>query len=155
MRHYAINFCGIALRGEYGNFRLLSEASFLMVPFLFVCREHFSTVAATVLRPSSAAPPLWLRRKDGLLDDWHAHPDVELPAQVAEAGVHLLVLAILMALQGLALAIATVTLATGEPGRMMCELLAERPLSNSTSRGSTRGLHLLISLSRSIGSSNR
>ena len=137
MRHYAINFCGIALWGEYGNLRLLSEASFLMVPFFIICREHFSTVAATVLRPSSAAPPLWLRRKDGLLDDWHAHPEVELPAQVAEAGVHALVLAILMTLQGLSLAIASVTLATCEPGRMMGELFAERPLSDSPSRGST------------------
>ena len=154
MRHYVINFCGIALWGEYGNFRKLAEASFLMVPFFIVCREHFSTVAATVLRSSSATPPLWLRRTERLLIDRHSHPDVELPLQVAEAGVHLLMLAILMALQGLALAIATVTLATGEPGRMVRELLAERPLRDSTSRGSTRGLHLLGSLTRGIGSNH-
>jgi hypothetical protein len=152
MRHYVINFRGNSLWGENGNLRLLSEASFLMVSFFLRCLEHFGTVAATVLRATSAAPLLLQCRKDGLLIDGRTHPEVELPAQVAEAGVHLLMIAILMTLQGLALAIATVTLATCEPGRMMGELLAERPLSNSTLRMSIRGLRLLELLSRGTGS---
>ena len=47
---------------------------------------------------------------------------------MAEAGVHLLIFAELVALEGLAVAIALMTNATCKPGNMVRELLAQRSL---------------------------
>ena len=62
---------------------------------------------------------------------------------MAEAGVHLLMFPELVALEGLAVAVASVTNATGEPCTMVRELLAQRSLCYWRSLLAIRGLRLL------------
>ncbi len=135
--HSVRNLRGIIVRGDNDDMRLVGAAAFLVVPLLVTGGELSGAVETDVLRVGSTPPPPRLGRGERLLVHCDARSEVELPPQVAEAGVHPLVIAFLMALQGLAQAIATVALATGEPGRMARELLAERSLSDSTAWGST------------------
>ncbi len=86
-------------------------------------------MAATVLRVRAAPPTLRLRGSEWLLIDRDAHVEVELAPQVAEARVDLLVLGILVAIERLSMAEATVTLAAREAAPATAELLRPRLLS--------------------------
>jgi hypothetical protein len=84
---------------------------------------------ACMLQATPGTPPLLLGCRERLRVVCGAYPDIRLTPQVAEAGVHLLMFAELVALEGLAVAVASVTNAAGEPCNMMGELLGERSLS--------------------------
>ena len=83
---------------------------------------------ACVLQATPGTPPLLLGCRERLLVACGAYPDVHLTPQVAEAGVDLLVGAELVALEGLAVAVASVADAACESFTMVRELLAQRSL---------------------------
>ena len=88
---------------------------------------------ACMLQATPGTPPLLLRCRERLRVGYYAYPDVGLTPQVVEAGVHLLVLAELVSLEGLAVAVSTMTDATGETWDMVRELHAQRSPSDRTS----------------------
>ena len=81
-----------------------------------------------MLQATPGTPPLLLGRRERLRVALYTNPDVGLTPQVAEAGVPLLVPAELVALEGLAVAVASVTNTACEPCNMEGELLAQRSL---------------------------
>ena len=118
----------IILWREYGNILFLCKTSLLVVPLSFICFENFLAMFACMLQATPGTPPLLLGCRERLRVAWGAYPDVRLTPQVAEAGVDLLVGAELAALEGLAVAVASVTDATCESFTMVRELLAQRSL---------------------------
>ena len=83
---------------------------------------------ACMLQATPGTPPLLLRCRERLRVAYATQLDVGLTPQVAEAGVHLLMFPELVALEGLAVAVASVTDAACESFTMVRELLAQRSL---------------------------
>jgi hypothetical protein len=98
---------------------------------------------ACMLQATPGTPPLLLRCRERLLIAYATQLDVGLTPQVAEPGIHLLMLAELVALEGLAVAVASVADATCESCNVVRELLAKRSLRYWRSLLAIRGLRLL------------
>ena len=98
---------------------------------------------ACVLQATPGTPPLLLGCRERLLVACGAYPDVHLTPQVAEAGVDLLMLSELVALEGLAVAITSMAKTAGEPWNIVRELLSQRSLCYWRSLLDIRGLRLL------------
>ena len=92
---------------------------------------------ACMFQATLGTPPLLLGRRERLLVASATHPDVRLTPQVAEAGVHVPMFPELVALEGLAVAEASMTDSACESCNMVGELLAARSSSDRMSLGCT------------------